>query len=171
LIIEDVRRNRFFEISYDEYPRDDELEESDRLFQKRIVSLTDISICISRMTVEAMVFRMRRFKPGASIEQAVDVGALHRHEIWTQFFADLQTDPSEGSSDRSTYEKLELGPPELGGLRATVELSFDETIKTREDLFEQTASELSELLGRLRAYWQDLPKQHRFECQVLRFAK
>lgn len=171
LIIEDVRRKRFFEVSHDEYPSNDELEESDRLFRERIVPLSDISICISRLTVDAMLFGFRGLKSWGCIEQAMEVGRSQRQAFWSQLAANPERTHSSDFSISSTYENREQDAKELRTLQAKVELSTDEKAPTRDELFQQESFKLRELLGPFRAYWQHLRREGPFEYQVLTFER
>ena len=163
VIIEDLKRKQFFEVSYDEIGSGGDVRETDRANRDRITDLSDILSCISRITFDAWFYaRMSLLKSGRSIEDALAAGLCQRRALWEQ----LTGSPgiAARTSPRASAKKSNLI------LTARMRSSIDETGQSSQNLIQQLTREITERLGTRKAYWQVIGKdEHGRELQTLTF--
>lgn len=151
LIIEDKKRGRFFEISYDEIYCGEGIEAIDRTNEGRIIYLSDILICISRMTFDAFLYESKGALKGSySIEDAIALGFRNRQNFWNRATETIER-PESGS---------ESAPSELAPITLTLhQRPFDEAAESPDDLIQRLTRQVAKRVGSKRAYWQLLSKK------------
>lgn len=169
LIIEDTKRGRFFEISYDEVYCEEGIESLERTNEGCVLYLSDILICISRMTFDAFLYNVKGVLTGGnSIEDALALGSRDRGLFWDRVAGTLER-PESGS---------ECATREVGAVRVTLhEPTFDQAADSPEHLIQRLTQQVAKRTGSKGAYWHllsakdepKIPQQGEVRIEVLTF--
>lgn len=174
LLIEDVKHNRFFEIYYDEAASYDEFAYVDSAKIEQMIDLSDLLVCISRLTFDAFLYpRVNDLPLGSSLDDALDLASTKR-KAWNEQISSVAegaklADSSEPPS-LITFDGDNLGnisPGQHEGLIPMPEFSGNETQTSLDDKIRELAAELRAKVGRRNIYWLTTSKNGDRERQVL----
>lgn len=166
-----MRHNRFFEVGYDETPSYDDFGDVDSAKLERIIDLSDILTCISRLSVEAYLYqKIRDLKPSGSLEEALQSGSLRRKAFEEQMDS-AGLEPKSAAFDWADTGR-ELHQCDAEGLRAYIELSGNDSCTTVDDIVRRLSAEVRAKVGRTNVFWRAVAKgQDGREFELLTFEK
>jgi hypothetical protein len=176
LIVESIKRKRFLEVGFDEFPiLEDYVDAEGAKELREMTDLADILMAIERLRFDVMFYRREWDLRGEkSIAAVIERAAIARREFWERFREQMATatlDPENPS--RLILEPEGLVEPQSKiarkkGFHAHFEVSSDD--RSIEDCSQHLRAEIVSKAKAKRVYWKSVETTPQGqECQVLTF--